>query len=71
MNSRTKNIKGAVFADDRGFVRFVNEFDFTSVKRFYQFENHSKGFIGLGTHMKKRQNTFTLPRGLLLLAQLI
>jgi dTDP-4-dehydrorhamnose 3,5-epimerase len=45
MNSRTKNIKGAVFADDRGFVRFVNEFDFTSVKRFYQVENHSKGFI--------------------------
>ena len=45
MNSRTKNIKGAVFADDRGFVRFVNEFDFTNVKRFYQVENHSKGFI--------------------------
>jgi dTDP-4-dehydrorhamnose 3,5-epimerase-like enzyme len=45
MNSRTKNIKGTVFADDRGFVRFVNEFDFTRVRRFYQVENHSKGFI--------------------------
>ena len=38
-------IQGGVYADDRGFLRFVNDFDFSNVKRFYQVENHSKGFI--------------------------
>lgn len=41
----SKILNGAVFADDRGFVRFVNEFNFSGVKRFYQVENHRKGFI--------------------------
>jgi dTDP-4-dehydrorhamnose 3,5-epimerase len=36
---------GAVAADDRGTVKFVNEFDFKNVKRFYQVENHRRGFI--------------------------
>lgn len=36
---------GGVFADDRGKLRFVNEFDFSKVKRFYQVENHRQGFI--------------------------
>lgn len=40
-----KLINGGVSVDDRGSVRFVNDFDFTSVKRFYQVENHSAGFI--------------------------
>ena len=38
-------IPGGVYADDRGFLRFVNDFDFSNVKRFYQVENHKKGFI--------------------------
>lgn len=38
-------IKGNVFVDDRGSLRFVNDFDFSSVKRFYQVENHEQGFI--------------------------
>ena len=38
-------IKGGVAADDRGFVRFVNDFNFENVKRFYQVENHRAGFI--------------------------
>ena len=36
---------GGIFADDRGKLRFVNEFDFSKVKRFYQVENHRQGFI--------------------------
>lgn len=40
-----KLIQGGISVDDRGSVRFVNEFDFEKVKRFYQVENHSKGFI--------------------------
>jgi len=36
---------GAVAADDRGTVKFVNDFNFKNVKRFYQVENHRRGFI--------------------------
>ncbi len=38
-------IKGGLAVDDRGSVRFVNEFDFSGVKRFYHVENHRRGFI--------------------------
>lgn len=38
-------INGGLSVDDRGCVRFVNDFNFENVKRFYQVENHSKGFI--------------------------
>ncbi len=38
-------IPGGVAVDDRGSVRFVNDFDFKNVKRFYQVENHRVGFI--------------------------
>jgi len=41
----TKVFNGGVSVDDRGSVRFVNDFNFKDVKRFYQVENHSKGFI--------------------------
>lgn len=47
MNSKNniKLIDGGLAVDDRGTVRFVNDFDFRGVKRFYQVENHRKGFI--------------------------
>jgi dTDP-4-dehydrorhamnose 3,5-epimerase-like enzyme len=38
-------INGGVSVDDRGSVRFVNDFDFNGVKRFYQIQNHEVGFI--------------------------
>ena len=41
----TQLIEGGMFADDRGKLRFVNGFDFSNVKRFYQVENHRRGFI--------------------------
>ena len=41
----TKILNGGISVDDRGSVRFVNEFNFTNVKRFYQIENHRSGFI--------------------------
>ena len=40
-----KVLNGGVFVDDRGPLRFVNDFDFKGVKRFYQVENHERGFI--------------------------
>lgn len=36
---------GAIVADDRGTVKFVNDFNFKGVKRFYQVENHRRGYI--------------------------
>lgn len=38
-------IKGGIAVDDRGNLRFVNDFNFEGVKRFYQVENHRRGFI--------------------------
>lgn len=40
-----ERIDGEVFADDRGYLRFINDFDMSSVKRFYQVENHAKFFV--------------------------
>lgn len=38
-------VSGGQNVDVRGVVRFVNDFDFKNVKRFYQVENHKRGFI--------------------------
>ena len=38
-------IQGAVTADDRGEVSFVNDFAFDRVKRFYVVSNHRTGFV--------------------------
>lgn len=43
--NESKIFNGGVAVDDRGCVKFVNDFDFYNVKRFYQVENFSKGFI--------------------------
>ena len=40
-----KMLNGGLSVDDRGSVRFVNDFNFEGVKRFYHVGNHSKGFI--------------------------
>ena len=39
------HLNGGVAIDDRGSVRFVNDFNFDGVKRFYQVQNHEKGFV--------------------------
>jgi dTDP-4-dehydrorhamnose 3,5-epimerase len=43
--SELKILNGGIAVDDRGSVRFVNDFNFTDVKRFYHVENHRRGFI--------------------------
>ena len=45
MRAQPEIIKGGISCDDRGEVRFCNDFDFKDVKRFYQVSNHSRGFI--------------------------
>jgi dTDP-4-dehydrorhamnose 3,5-epimerase len=38
-------IEGGLAVDDRGELRFVNEFKFDGVKRFYIVNNHQAGFV--------------------------
>ena len=38
-------MNGGIAVDDRGEVRFINEFNFKNVKRFYHVSNHRRGFI--------------------------
>ena len=45
MNSEITLIKGGIAVDDRGNLRFTNDFHFEGVKRFYQVENYRRGFI--------------------------
>ena len=45
MEKEIKVLKGDLAVDDRGTVSFVNDFDFSDVKRFYVVENHRPGFI--------------------------
>jgi dTDP-4-dehydrorhamnose 3,5-epimerase len=48
MTSREpKTTKGGVFGDDRGFIRFINDFDpyELKIRRFYQVENHRSGYV--------------------------
>ena len=38
-------IRGGVAIDDRGSVRFCNDFHFGDIRRFYQVQNHRRGYI--------------------------
>lgn len=44
MEQSVKKIDGNLAVDDRGTLRFINDFAFEGVKRFYQVENHESGF---------------------------
>mgnify|MGYP003657848489 FL=1 len=59
----SKLIQGNVFADDRGFLRFINDFSFEDVKRFYQVENHRQGFIRAWHGHKKEAKYIYVPKG--------
>ena len=56
-------VEGGLFADDRGFLRFVNDFDFSQVRRFYQVENHSAGFIRAWHGHKEEMKFIYVPKG--------
>lgn len=58
-----KTINGAVATDDRGSVRFVNDFNFNGVKRFYQVQNHSQGFIRAWHAHKKEAKYVYVAKG--------
>jgi dTDP-4-dehydrorhamnose 3,5-epimerase len=45
MSDSPRITPGGVAVDDRGSVRFVNDFNFQDVKRFYKVQNHRRDFI--------------------------
>lgn len=57
MNSEITLIKGGIAVDDRGNLRFSNDFNFEGVKRFYQVENYRRGFIR-AWHGHKREGKY-------------
>jgi dTDP-4-dehydrorhamnose 3,5-epimerase len=44
-SARPYVIEGGLSADDRGNVTFVNDFNFSGVKRFYMVSNFQPGFV--------------------------
>jgi dTDP-4-dehydrorhamnose 3,5-epimerase-like enzyme len=56
-------IEGNVSVDDRGTVSFVNDFDFSSVKRSYIVTNHKSGFVRAWHAHKKEAKYVTVVRG--------
>lgn len=54
-----KIIEGGLAVDDRGQVTFVNDFDFSDVKRFYMVSNHKAGFIR-AWHAHKKEAKYIL-----------
>jgi dTDP-4-dehydrorhamnose 3,5-epimerase-like enzyme len=62
-----KIIKGGISTDDRGTLSYVNDFTFSNVKRFYQIENHSQGFIRAWHGHKKEAKYFYVNQGAILI----
>jgi dTDP-4-dehydrorhamnose 3,5-epimerase-like enzyme len=67
MSDSPQIFKGDISVDDRGALRFVNEFDFSKVQRFYQVENFSKDVIrAFHGHLKEGKYVY-VPTGSILL----
>lgn len=45
MSDKVEFIAGGISVDDRGSLKFINDFSLASFKRFYVVENHRQGFI--------------------------
>lgn len=54
-------IEGGMAIDDRGAVIFVNDFNFSGIKRFYMVENFSKEVIrAFHGHLKEEKFVFVV-----------
>jgi len=59
----TKIISGGQFTDDRGTVSFVNDFDMTSIKRFYAIHHPNEEIIRAWQGHKREKKWFYCVRG--------
>jgi len=56
LNKKPYLIEGGLAIDDRGQVTFVNDFDFSNIKRFYMVENFSQNIIrAFHGHLKEEK----------------
>jgi dTDP-4-dehydrorhamnose 3,5-epimerase len=58
-----KLIEGNIAVDDRGTVSFVNDFNFTGVKRSYTVTNHKAGFVRAWHAHRYESKYVTVVRG--------
>jgi dTDP-4-dehydrorhamnose 3,5-epimerase-like enzyme len=54
---------GGIATDDRGTLRFVNEFNFEGVKRSYVVTNHRQGFVRAWHAHRREAKYVTVLRG--------
>lgn len=54
-------IEGGLAVDDRGWLSFINDFDFAAagVRRFYMVNNHRRGFVR-AWHAHRREAKYVL-----------
>lgn len=56
-------IEGGLVVDDRGAVSFINDFNFSDVKRFYVVTNHRAGFVRAWHAHRHEAKYITVLRG--------
>ncbi|WP_436488123.1 WxcM-like domain-containing protein [Chitinophaga sp. ARDCPP14] len=61
-------IKGASFTDHRGTLKFVNDFSFPDVKRFYQMLHHDVSVVRAWQGHRVEQKYFYVVKGAFVLA---
>lgn len=67
--AKMRQYQGDLAVDDRGLVRFVNDFNFKGVKRFYQVENVNLNVIrAFHGHMKEGKYVFVASGSIILCA---
>jgi dTDP-4-dehydrorhamnose 3,5-epimerase len=52
-------IEGGIAVDDRGELGFINNFDMSTIKRFYTVTNHQQGFIR-AWHAHRREGKYVV-----------
>lgn len=58
-----KFFPGGIALDDRGKLRFINDFSMSAFKRFYLVENHRQGFVRAWHGHKKEAKAVIALRG--------
>lgn len=61
-------IPGAAVVDDRGSMAFVNDLNFSGVKRFYAVSNHARGFVRAWHGHRRESKYVTVLRGAAIVA---
>lgn len=60
-------IEGGLAIDERGVLKFINDFNFKGVKRFYQVENHLMNIVrAFHGHMKEAKYCYVASGSILL-----